>query len=254
MMPPWQNFPTYERYTIGWRMGTGEDYLHNWRRFLKTVPVDYSKRLNYLRQHKPAPFSWGDVVLEVLYPHQKRDAFGCSDSEIKQLQELGLVEADSAYNIWRHQQTELVFPWSFSVDITPEEAARYHTREFWFFSRYLKENRDQVRLVNIPSAWQSLQTPLETGQLADISTTETKEGLFTLAKMLCAGDIQPPWHLGLTSDDFKDSFELDMGYTDAYQLWMMSAFDDDRLFNEMLAKYAIPNNWTDWISEHAHFS
>jgi hypothetical protein len=32
--PPWQRFPTYPRFTIGWRMGEGEDWLIRWGRFV----------------------------------------------------------------------------------------------------------------------------------------------------------------------------------------------------------------------------
>ena len=27
MPPPWLAYPEYERYSLGWRMGSGEDYL-----------------------------------------------------------------------------------------------------------------------------------------------------------------------------------------------------------------------------------
>ena len=35
LAPPWERFPHYERYTIGWRMGSGEDWLGLWSVFLE---------------------------------------------------------------------------------------------------------------------------------------------------------------------------------------------------------------------------
>jgi len=90
MIPPWEEFPTYERYTIGWRMGPGEDYLYKWYRFIENLKDDYDTRLNYLRRHRPAPLNWGDTVLSVLYPKSESDhEYGCSEAEIRKLLELG---------------------------------------------------------------------------------------------------------------------------------------------------------------------
>jgi hypothetical protein len=41
--PPWKAFPEYERYSMGWRMGPGEDYwgaFHSWFRSLSRQDVD----------------------------------------------------------------------------------------------------------------------------------------------------------------------------------------------------------------------
>tara|TARA_Y100001956_G_scaffold77791_1_gene88681 strand:+ start:316 stop:636 length:321 start_codon:yes stop_codon:yes gene_type:complete len=41
--PPWTAFPEYERYSVGWRMGPGEDYwhaFHQWIRSLDRPDVD----------------------------------------------------------------------------------------------------------------------------------------------------------------------------------------------------------------------
>jgi hypothetical protein len=58
LAPPWERFPTYERYTIGWRMGAGEDWLGLWHVFLKGLESSPEVRLAYLRRHLPAPISW----------------------------------------------------------------------------------------------------------------------------------------------------------------------------------------------------
>ncbi len=41
--PPWQAFPEYDRYSMGWRMGPGEDYrkaFRDWIRGLDEQEVD----------------------------------------------------------------------------------------------------------------------------------------------------------------------------------------------------------------------
>jgi len=251
MIPPWEQFPTYTRYTIGWRMGSGEQYRYDWSDFLKTLPVDFDPRLEYLRSHRPAPLNWGDTVLNVLYPATENDQkYGCSSTETAKLLELGVIEHDAAYQTWRNQQSGLKFPWSFPVAESPENAARYCMRDFWFFSRQLHNNRADVSIDQIPNHWASVRTQLETGKLGDVFP---ENGLLTISQMLCAGDIQPPWNFGLTPDDFADSFEMDVGFCDAYRLWIMTSFDDDKMIREMLSEFGIPNDWTDWINEQTNF-
>jgi hypothetical protein len=251
MVPPWEKFPTYERYTIGWRMGHGEDYFYDWHIFIERLSNDYDTRLNYLKSHRPAPLNWCDHVFRVLYPENKsKQKFGGSSAETIKLLNLGLIEHDVAYNTWLQQQTHL--GWSWLVTKTPEDAARYDLREFWFFSRQLNDARKHgnLNIENVPSSWQKVETQLLTGHLGDINPTH---GLLTLAQMLCAGSVQPPWELGLSVDDFAGSFEMDMGYTDAFRLWIMSAFDDDKLLRNMLQINGIPDNWIDWIDTNSEF-
>lgn len=250
MVPPWEAFPTYERYTLGWRMGSGEDYLYNWYAFIEKLSIDYQTRLNYLKSHRPAPLSWSDYVFDVLYPEiESEQEYGCSPAETLNLLNLGLVEQDAAYHTWLQQQEGIVLPWLLFVSETPEAAARYNVREFWFFSRQLNTVRAQgnFKIADVPSKWQSVESQLITGRLGNIDPTN---GLLTLARMLCAGTVQPPWELGLAPDECAaDSFELDMGYLDAYRLWLMSAFDDDILLRQMLEKTGIPDNWVEWLDK-----
>ena len=34
--PPWKAFPGYDRYSMGWRMGAGEDYWHAFHSWIRT--------------------------------------------------------------------------------------------------------------------------------------------------------------------------------------------------------------------------
>lgn len=63
--PPWAHLPELPYGSLGWRMGTGEDYLRQWFAFLRTVP-DHRALLRYLRRHPPAPHRWRNPLLESL--------------------------------------------------------------------------------------------------------------------------------------------------------------------------------------------
>lgn len=232
-------------------MGSGEQYRYDWYDFLETIPKDYNARIEYLRSHRPAPLNWGDSVLGVLYPDAETDEeFGCSSAETAKLLKLGVVEHDAAYKTWRSQQIKLTLPWELTENEGPEGLARYRMRDLWFFSRHLCENRSDLSTDEIPDSWASVQTQLETGRVGEVSP---KNGLLTISQMLCAGDVQPPWELGLAPRNFADSFEMDMGYCDAYRLWIMSSFDDDKLIREMLVESGIPDEWVSWVDEQTSF-
>ena len=249
LVPPWEKFPTYERYTIGWRMGIGEDYRYQWYDFLKTFS-DYDSRLQYLKRHRPAPMNWANSVWNTLHPESEVDGFGCEDSKVNELFELGLIKHDVAYETWLLGQEDIVWPWNLTD--SPIHAARYFTRDFWFSSRQMKTARekDDFHLPEIPEDWAMLQSEFSAAKLGKM---DTSKGLFTLAQMLCAGSILPPWELNLGIEDFADSFEMDMGYIDAYRLWIMCAFDDDQMLRKILAQKSIPSQWQTWLDEHIHF-
>jgi hypothetical protein len=95
--PPWEAYPHYARRTIGWRMGSGEEYFRNWREFLRRLPNDYETRLKYLNRHRPAPVSWSDWVLSILRPDAP---FGCTEIQARELFQQGLIEHDAAYHTW----------------------------------------------------------------------------------------------------------------------------------------------------------
>ena len=56
-LPPWEVFPDIERYSIGWRMGSGEDYWHAFAEWYSSLSAtEWSNyRATYL-----APEGWED--------------------------------------------------------------------------------------------------------------------------------------------------------------------------------------------------
>lgn len=58
--PPWARFPWISRYSIGWRMGSGESYSMVWSDFADEKITTTDEALAYLRRHPPAPRTWAD--------------------------------------------------------------------------------------------------------------------------------------------------------------------------------------------------
>jgi hypothetical protein len=260
LAPPWERFPDYERYTLGWRMGAGEDWLGLWHVFLEGLGPDPETRLAYLRRHPPAPVNWADSVYRVLYPARASDEGDESDDESDEndrsdslasrrraeLLERGLIASDVAFTTWLAQQKGVDWPWQ-AYD-TPESAARYDTRRFWFWSRQIAELRKSPGWAPpaVPEAWRDCAHALESGEAGPI---DARQGLGTLAQMFCAGHVKAPWQLGLSPADFADSFDDDMGYVDAFRLWGMSAFDDGDQLRRYLATAPVPAAWEAWVAE-----
>jgi hypothetical protein len=249
LAPPWERFPTYERYTIGWRMGVGEDWLGLWHVFLESLDPALDARLAYLRRHPPAPITWTDAVHHVLYPSSGRTARDDNDEEKlveaqrDALQQAGLVASDIAYSTWLSQQQGVRWPWEFAK--SPEEAARYWTRGLWFWSRQVARLRNESgwEPPEVPKRWRPCAEPL---QIGDVCSPDLHKGLVSLAQMLSAGKVIPPWRLGLSFTDFADSFEMDMGYVDAFRLWGMSAFDDREQLQGYFTATEAPEAWQNW--------
>ncbi len=244
LSPPWARFPQFERYTIGWRMGAGEDWLGLWHCFLDKLGPAFEARLAYLRRHPPAPCSWARAVHETLHPDAEEDEL--SEETHRFLEAQGLIASDIAFPTWLARQDGVHWPWLWTE--TPETAARHWTRELWFWSRQVAGLRRAGSWVppQVPPAWRACEAALVKGRVPEL---DLAQGLRTLAQLLAAGAPTPPWQLGLGLDDFADSFEDDMGYVDAFRLWGMSAFDDTEQRQAFLDAHAAPPAWVAWAQE-----
>lgn len=263
--PPWARYPTYERYTIGWRMGSGETYLGLLRLFLKELGDDHDARLAYLRRHPPAPFSWSDWIGSFLATpaatadddddeedeDDETDATFLSSREarLRAHRKLGVIAPDIAYSTWLAQQSGIRWPWE--VVDTPLKAARHWTRDLQFWSRQVAAARAEAgwRPPEVPDAWAVCALPLQRGAV-DLRAAELRQGLVALAQALAAGDVPAPWQLGLELTDFADTFDDDMGYVDAFRLWGMCTFDDTPTISAYLTRTAAPPPWRAWFAEH----
>jgi hypothetical protein len=251
LAPPWVEFPEYERHTLGWRMGGGESWMIMWGIFLEKLGTDPAVRLAYLQRHAPAPFTWADTVHAVLNPSGDDEDENEEDdvtrgSRAQDLERRGLIASDIAYSTWCRRYPDYV-PWRHAK--TPFDAARHGTRDFWFWSRRVQELRErgEWRAPELPAAWEACAAALREGAAGAV---DVDQGLRTLAKMLCAGRVVPPWELELEPEQFADSFDDDMGYVDAYRLWGMSAFDDEPQRERFVPAQSVPAAWRAWMVEH----
>ena len=55
MPPPWLAFPEIERYSIGWRMGYGEDYIDRFSEWLDELSQEEQEEYRMLF---PEPVTW----------------------------------------------------------------------------------------------------------------------------------------------------------------------------------------------------
>ena len=98
--------------------------------------------------------------------------------------------------------------------LRPEEAARYRRREFWFWSRRLTllRNSRSWKVPAVPRRWRPCAGPLATGE---VRSPDPRRGLLTLARMLSAGWVTPPWRLGQYTVDPEGALHrLSVSYAD----------------------------------------
>ena len=226
-------------------MGDGEVWFGEWLQFMGTLP-DRDSALSYFRRHRPAPYSWGNMVHGILFPKEKF-RIHLKPEQVDRLLELNLVEADVAYSTWLQQQDGIEWPWNFSE--SPEEMARYQTRTFWFWSRQVTGQRHagKLEIPDCPAQWTDCAAGLRSGDPGDLNVDQ---GLTTLARLLCAGEVKAPWQVGLELDSFPRNFEMNMGYTDAFWLWCQSTFDDRPHLLQYLLDTEVPESWRPWFDEH----
>jgi hypothetical protein len=253
--PPWAKFPDYERHTIGWRMGSGESWLCFLSVFLKRMGSDPQVREAYLRRHPPAPYTWASWVDSVLGEGDDDDDNDDNDNDdddddddemLTRLEARGLIAIDASYTCWCTQNPGPNWPGQGGDELV--DVARHYTRELSFWSRQALAGSPRPSLpATIPDGWEPVVNVLRGAQPEPNLT----HGLVTLAAFLARGWPPAPWACGLELDSFADSFDDDMGYADAFRLWLMSAFDDRPMLTRYLATQpAAPEAWREWLRQH----
>ena len=73
-LPPWLEYPSYRKCSIGWRMGDGEDYYHKfWKNFKKLTPTEQK----WYQQDFPEPDAWkGFYMSDYYYSSESADFDG----------------------------------------------------------------------------------------------------------------------------------------------------------------------------------
>jgi len=59
MKPPWIEYPDYLPGCLGWRMGSGEDYIWNWNEYIENMS---KKELKEYFIKYPIPEKWKQVL------------------------------------------------------------------------------------------------------------------------------------------------------------------------------------------------
>ncbi|MEM1417730.1 MAG: hypothetical protein AAGH15_22720 [Myxococcota bacterium] len=245
VMPPWAKFPTIARYSIGWRMGAGEGWMaffHVFQRDRLGTSVDARKA--FLRRHPPAPHTWANWVLHLLERDKLAPQREVTQRQLDELTAEGLIAEDAPYRRYVEQDAPDVVWQTYA---TPAEAARYPLRPLWFWTR---RNREQGPLpmdeaLAEKAAW---ATFLAVARRERAPTFDAERGLESLAVALAAGQPPAPWTLGLPVESVRGSMELDMGYADAFQMWLFMAFDDRPTLKAYVASQPPPPaSWATWL-------
>ncbi|MEZ4429754.1 MAG: hypothetical protein R3A51_18915, partial [Nannocystaceae bacterium] len=168
--------------------------------------------------------------------------------ELRALRSLGLVGDDVAFDAWR-AGGDASIPAIWSRSERPAHAARYNPRGLGFWTRWAATQRaGDPRFLDrwgvIPSSWAAFVVALAAGEVGDTVASRAaaqrlelaprwpapSEGLERLAVELAAhgGAPSTPWQLGVDPTTRAGSDALDMGYVDAWLLWVRSSFDDPR--------------------------
>lgn len=139
LAPPWVRYPSYTRYTIGWRMGSGEDWMWRWGQAIE--PLDAAARYAYFKSQRPAPKTWASFVWQALDPSRSFEAEPNAEA-LMWLAAEGLIGDDVAYGNWRASldQDSPSPPWA---QVEDEEAlrrlGRYQPRALFFYGRYAQD-------------------------------------------------------------------------------------------------------------------
>ena len=72
--PPWVEFPDYERFSLGWRMGGGEDFKRDFEQFFSALTED--QRQSYAAKH-PEPVEWSGYYGQLLDAARNERSIEC---------------------------------------------------------------------------------------------------------------------------------------------------------------------------------
>ncbi len=95
VVPPWKAYPEIERFSIGWRMGSGEWHMMVWWRWWDSAGWDEPRRLDYFRKHQP-PTQWLDWAAEAVWSPDESDDADLEHEGVRRLAAHGI----GSYEEW----------------------------------------------------------------------------------------------------------------------------------------------------------
>jgi hypothetical protein len=260
-IPPWERYPSLGRYSLGWRMGSGESYWMRWSAFMTAQVHGADEAIAYFGRHALAPRTWRDVVAGYLSPDDAEldDDGQLSPAVAAQIEAAGLVGDDVAYPTFvRNAEREggMTAPWTWRVaDEGPDPAFRYCVRELGWWTRWL------VSACGDRAAWLAAQPPAPAAWAALLPAvlgTEDRNvgpwrdlgaGSAVLVRaMLVHGALPPPWlgaHPPLEALDWND----DANNRDRWAWWVFDTFEDIASWRAYLDRWPPPADWEQALRE-----
>jgi len=250
--PPWAIYPSIAYGSIGWRMGTGEEYWRAWRAYAASRLADFPSALAYLQRHPRAPRTWCFFLASWLAPLASANPRGKLVFERATVDELGLLGDDVAYETFvrnAHRQGGVTAPWTWPRPAaSPAEAWRYLTRELGWWARWLGAGcADRAAWLDAqpaaPAPWAALASALG-GRLDEPLWAEVHGGAAQLIRWIVAhGALPPPWiggHAPRTQVTFGDDVADDV---DRWTWWVLETFDDAATWRRYLDRWPPPSSW-----------
>jgi hypothetical protein len=100
LLPVWIRYPQIPRYSIGWRMGAGKNYMWAWDAWADRMQRE--QLVAYFKRYLPIPYDWIDWVADRLgFPDVSQAVFLREGSieDARWLEEQGLVNY-SEFKTW----------------------------------------------------------------------------------------------------------------------------------------------------------
>ncbi|MCI8625814.1 MAG: NADAR family protein [Lachnospiraceae bacterium] len=137
--PPWIAYPEIERYSIGWRMGYGEEYICRWGGWWETLT---EKEQNTYQELFPEPVTWKGYWQEV-------DEEGEEDEEEYEEDDTYYQRGDYGIELWRKKGR----PKYFLKQIREEYTAGKKQEYLFFWSA--RPSKKQVTKGCLSQWWKS---------------------------------------------------------------------------------------------------
>jgi hypothetical protein len=258
--PPWSAYPMLEHGSLGWRMGCGEDHMHEWFTYVWAHIRDLQSALAYLQRHPRAPRTWSLFLMSWLQPLAKANPRGALALDRAQVAALGLVDDAVAYrthirNIERAGGMKAPWTWRVFAD-SPAGIWRHLTREIGWWARWLANDcADRDAWLDAqpapPAAWSPVVAAVR-ARRADASWSSVTGGAERLIPLTVAfGALPPPWLGGRLP---RNTFEYDDTKADDVERWMwwlFATFDDAASWRSYLARWP-PPRWQAVLARHPY--
>lgn len=257
--PPWAAFPWIQLGSIGWRMGSGEDYMYRWLEYARKAFADVRSALAYLQRHPRAPRRWASFLVSWLEPLARTNPGDAVVIDRAQVGALGLVGDDVAYPVFvRNAMRDggMPAPWSWYVAESPAKGWRYVTRVIGWWARWMATEGDGREAwleaqAAPPAAWASVIAAVRERR-GDAWTTLDGGAERLIPAAVLHGALPPPWLGGhgpreaiVWDDELADD-------VDRWAWWLFATIDDPASWRGYLERWPPPTAWQATLENHPY--